>query len=92
MRRLCTESSCPYSGRSVRPRDVLCDEQYNQIGHWLNKPRRIGPPSADVSESDGKSSRGHSAPGSNSRCDWAEVSSGHSNRGIWSDAGVKDQT
>lgn len=54
MRQLRIESSCSYSGRSVRHSDLFPDRIDNQIGHWLNKPRRIGLLLPGANEQDSK--------------------------------------
>lgn len=48
--RLCTESSCSYSGGSVRRGDAWRVQQGNQSGAWLTKPGRVGALPAGASE------------------------------------------
>ncbi len=50
MRQLCTESPCPYSGRSVRPGDALPACSTYQSGFWLTTPGRAGVLPAGASE------------------------------------------
>jgi hypothetical protein len=42
MPRLCSTSSRPYPGRSVRHGRVVHGSVKSQSGHWWNKPGRIG--------------------------------------------------
>jgi hypothetical protein len=42
MPRLCSESSRPYPGRSVRLGHVSLACMNNQSGHWFIKPGRMG--------------------------------------------------
>lgn len=57
MRQLCIESSCPYSGRSVRHGGLFPDRIDNQSGHWSTKPWRIGLLLPDANEQDSKRQR-----------------------------------
>ncbi len=50
MRQLCTESPCPYSGRSVRPSDAIPACLTYQSGSWLTTPGRAGALPAGASE------------------------------------------
>jgi len=78
MPRLCSDSSRPYPGRSVRLGHVIRGGVNDQSGHWWNKPGRMGRLPSRASEQGSDQPSTHGAPRSNPWRDRTEVSRGHS--------------